>query len=152
MEHNRYEFRKIGTGEAEAIKALFVSVFTEEPWNDDWSNAEQLEAYINDLTGQSCSLAYGLYEGGALIGVSMGRIWHWYSGTEYYIDEFCIKTAEQGKGIGTFFLKEIEKAIKELGMTQMFLQTARDVPAYEFYVKNGFYEMKEYASLAKEFE
>ena len=28
------------------IKKLFVSVFKEEPWNDDWSDEKQLDAYI----------------------------------------------------------------------------------------------------------
>ncbi len=34
----------------------------------------------------------------------MGNIRHWYAGTEYYINEFCIKTDEQGSGLGTYFL------------------------------------------------
>jgi aminoglycoside 6'-N-acetyltransferase I len=41
------------------------------------------------------------------------HIKNWYFGTEYYIDELCIQTDKQGNGVGTYFLKEIEKAIKE---------------------------------------
>ena len=149
MERDLYEFRRIGTGEAEEVKALFLSVFTAEPWKDDWSNQEQLDAYIRDLTGQSNSLTYGLYEDGALIGLSMGNIKHWFTGTEYYIDEFCIRPDRQGRGLGTLFLKEIEKAIKALGLTQIFLQTESTVPAYDFYQKNGFCELKEHVSFAK---
>ena len=85
-----------------------------------------------------------------LIGVSMGHIKHWYSGTEYCIDELCIQTEKQGNGIGTFFLKEIEKGIKEIGLVQIFLQTEKNVPAYDFYQKNGFYELKEHVSFGKQ--
>ena len=90
-----------------------------------------------------------MFENGKLIGLSMGHIKHWYSGTEYYIDELCIQTDKQGNGIGTYFLKEIEKGIKELGMTQIFLQTGSNVPAYGFYQKNGFFELKELVSFVK---
>ena len=119
MEKKIYDFKKIGTNEIEIIKELFIGVFTIEPWNDDWSNQEQLNLYLLDLIGQSNSLTYGLFENGKLIGVSMGHIKHWYSGTEYYIEELCIQTNKQGNGIGTYFLKEIEKAINksEIGIS-----------------------------------
>ncbi len=149
MEQDLYEFRRIGPGQAEEIKALFLSVFTAEPWNDDWSDQEQLDAYIRDLTGQGNSLAYGLYESGNLIGVSMGNIKHWFTGTEYYIDEFCIRPDRQRRGAGTLFLNKIENAIRDMGLKQIFLQTESTVPAYGFYRKNGFCELKEHVSFAK---
>lgn len=135
--------------EIEIIKALFTSVFTIEPWKDDWSNQEQLDLYLFDLVGQSNSLTYGLFEDEKLIGVSMGHIKHWYSGTEYCIDELCIRTDKQGNGIGTYFVKEIERGIKEIGLVQIFLQTENNVPAYGFYQKNGFHELKGHISFAK---
>ena len=103
-----YDFKKIGINEIEIIKELFTGVFTIEPWNDDWSDKEQLNLYLLDLIGQNNSLTYGLFDSDNLIGVSMGHIKHWYSGTEYYIEELCIQTDKQGNGIGTYFLKEIE--------------------------------------------
>ncbi len=148
MEKN-YEFKRIGIDEIEAIKGLFKSVFTIEPWNDDWSNEDQLRLYLIDLVGQDNSLTYGLYENEELISISMGHIRHWYSGTEYYIDELCVQTDKQGSGIGTYFLNKIEKAIKEIGMANIFLQTENNVPAYGFYQKNGFYELKRHVSFAK---
>ncbi|MBP5519032.1 MAG: GNAT family N-acetyltransferase [Treponema sp.] len=43
-----------------------------------------------------------------------------------------------GSGAGTFFLGEIEKTVKKLGITTMFLLTDSNVPAFHFYKKNGF--------------
>jgi len=146
----KYKFKRIGTNEIEAIKELFISVFTIDPWNDDWSNQKQLNMYLNDLIGQSNSLTYGLFENEKMIGVSMGHIRHWFSGTEYYIDELCIQTNKQGKGIGTFFLNEIEKSIKDMGLVRIFLQTENNVPAYGFYQKNGYYELKDHVSFVKQ--
>ena len=146
-----YTLKKLSIEDKEAIKAVFVSVFTKEPWCDDWSDQEQLDLYICDLAGQGYSLTYGLYdEANELIGISMGYIKHWYSGTEYIINELCIKTERQGAGAGTFFIHAIEKAIKDLGLKQIFLLTESNVPAYEFYKKNGFVECETNVALAKQ--
>ena len=134
------------------IKALFFDIFTNEPWNDDWSDETQLHEYITDLIGNRNSLSLGLYEDGELIGLSLGSIMHWYTGTEYYIFEFCIKTDRQGKGAGTAFLKMAEEHAKTKGATHIFLQTERTVPAYGFYHKNGFSELTDHVSFYKYFE
>ena len=134
------KLKRLNIEDKDAITNVFTGVFTKEPWNDDWSDKNQLDMYITDLIGQGYSLTYGLYDDGELIGISLGYIKHWYSGTEYIINEFCVKTERQGTGAGTFFIAEIEKAIKELGLKQIFLLTDSNVPAYLFYKKNGFEE------------
>ena len=143
------ELKRLSINDKEAIKELFTGVFTGEPWNDDWSDGEQLNLYIEDLCGQGYSLTFGLYDGGELIGISMGDIKHWFRGTEYLINELCIKTDRQGTGAGTFFLTEIENAVKEMGIKQIFLLTGRDVPAYNFYKKNGYVEESNTVPLSK---
>ena len=132
------QLKRLSINDKDAITDVFTSVFTKEPWNDDWSDKNQLDMYINDLIGQGYSLTYGLFDNEELIGISLGYIKHWYSGTEYIINELCIKTERQGAGAGTFFITEIEKAIKELGIKQIFLLTDSNVPAFNFYKKNGF--------------
>ena len=145
-----FTLKRLGPENLEAIKAVFVSVFTKEPWCDDWSDEEQLDLYIRDLTGQGYSLTYGLFDDtDELIGISLGYIKHWYSGTEYIINELCIRTDRQGAGAGTFFLREIENAIRELGLKQIFLLTDSNVPAYEFYRKNGFIESETNVAFSK---
>ena len=141
--------KRLSIKDKEPIKNLFTSVFTIAPWYDDWSDTNQLDMCITDLIGQNYSLTYGLFDDNELIGVSMGYIKHWYSGTEYIIEEFCIKTDRQGSGAGTFFISEIEKAIKQLGLKQIFLLTDTNVPAYQFYKKNGFDECSTIVAFAK---
>ena len=133
----------------DAIRKLFVSVFTREPWNDDWSDENQLRLYLQDLAGQGNSLCFGLFEGERLIGLSLGHIRHWYSGTEYFIDELCIHTESQGKGAGSALIEGIERACREMGLTHLFLLTEKDVPAYAFYQRRGFHEPKTNAAFAK---
>ena len=144
------ELKELGINEFEMIKNFFAAVFTKEPWNDDWSDEEQLRAYIMDLIGNANSLTLGFFEDDDMVGLSMGNIKHWYTGTEYFINELCIKTKEQGRGLGTQFIAEMEEYIKSKGMTQIFLLTERDVPAYQFYQKNKFIELKNTVAFYKE--
>lgn len=58
------EPRVLTAADQENIAALFASVFTREPWNDDWSDEEQLRQYILDLTGSRNSLTLGYFNGG----------------------------------------------------------------------------------------
>ena len=144
------ELRRLSPADKDIITELFLSVFTEEPWNDDWSDAAQLSAYIDDLTGNRNSLTFGYFDdGGKLAALSMGSTRHWYKGTEYYIDEFCVDRELQRKGIGSAFLREIEAYLAENGMGHIFLQTDRTVPAYLFYRSCGFDELSDHVSLAR---
>ena len=143
--------KKLGIEHLEEVKSLFLAVFTKEPWNDDWSDADQLDNYIVDLIGQSNSVTLGYFLEDEMVGLSMGRIKHWFSGTEYCIDELCIKREHQGKGCGTRFIKEMEEYCKSIGLTQIFLQTDQNVPAYEFYKKNDFFQLKEHVAFGKKF-
>lgn len=142
---------KLGPADFEDIKALFKSVFTRPPWNDDWSDDEQLNHYLKDLMGTRTPLVLGLVEGGELVGLSIGNIKHWCEGTEYFIEEFCIRTDLQGRGLGSQFLSLIEAHLKERGLHQIFLMTERDVPAYGFYQRRGFTELPKNVAFFKEF-
>ena len=135
------ELKRLTIRDRKMITELFTDVFTNEPWNDDWSDTEQLDAYIADLTGQSYSLTLGYCDGDRLVGLAMGYIKHWYSGTEYIINEFCVDRGMQGKGIGSEFMKAVETYLSENGISRIFLLTDKDVPAYSFYQKNGFTEL-----------
>lgn len=133
----------------EEIKVLFKDVFMAEPWNDNWSDDEQLHQYIRDLIGNDNSLTYGLMDQSELLGVSMGSIKHWWTGTEYNIDELCIRVRSQGHGYGKIFLNLIENQIRRKGIVNIFLQTERNVWAYDFYLKNGYTEMPDHVSFHK---
>jgi GNAT superfamily N-acetyltransferase len=70
--------------------------------------------------------------------MSIGMIKPWIEGLEYYIDEFCVSYNSQGKGYGSQFLELVDADIKSRGMNAIILNTSQDVPAYDFYLKNGF--------------
>jgi aminoglycoside 6'-N-acetyltransferase I len=137
----QYNIELLNTKDKIPIKDLFVDVFTNEPWNDDWSNEDQLDKYLEDIIGNKNSLSIGLFKNNELLGISLGSIIHWYSGTEYYIRELCIKRKQQHQGIGTIFIKLIEEYLNQNNISSIILSTDIGTPAYDFYAKNNFYEL-----------
>ena len=128
---------------------LYKVSFGGEPWNDDWSNKEQLYEYVKEISGAYNSLNYGLNVDGRLAAMSIGMIRHWWEGTNYNIEELCVLPEFQGQGIGSRFLKMIEKDIQTRGAVGIFLQTDDDKPAYGFYHKAGFGDLSSHVSLYK---
>ncbi|MDE6434868.1 MAG: GNAT family N-acetyltransferase [Lachnospiraceae bacterium] len=141
--------KRLSIVDKDSITIFFKEVFTKTPWNDDWSDEQQLDQYIMELIGNPNSLTFGFFDDKKMIGLAMGCIRHWYEGAEYHIDELCISTDMQGKGIGTEFIRQIEGYLKTEGLSRIFLQTDRGMPAYEFYKKRGFVEMPNHVSFIK---
>jgi len=142
-ENTKLKVEELNVSYIEQIKAVILETFSREPWNDDWSDKDQFHAYILDLIGNPNSLSLGLYENNELIGVSLGRIKHWYTGTEYWIDDLAILPKTQGRGCGSKFIDLIEDYIKEQGVVGIVLFTEKDIPAYGLYIKKSFEEKKE---------
>ncbi len=139
----------LGIKDVDAVQTLFQEVFTQPPWNDDWSDTAQMRRYMLDLLEPKGSLCFGLYGQGSLLGLSLGRVLHWYSGTEYHIQEFCIKTREQAKGLGGEFLVRMQTLLLQQDIKSIVLATDRTTSAYGFYRKQGFVELADHCFLYK---
>ena len=143
------KFIKLEETHLKEIANLYQRAFMGEPWNDDWSDNTQLEEYIKDVSSYFKGINYGLVKDGKLVAVSLGSVRHWWEGTNYNIEEFCVDPTEQGNGLGTKFLEMIEEDIKKQGFAGIFLQTDEDKPSYRFYTKNNFKPLPVHISLYK---
>ena len=145
----REEFIELDESYLPAIAELYKNAFMGEPWNDDWSERSQLEEYIRDVAAYFKGLNYGLLIDGKLAAVSLGSVRHWWEGTNYNIEEFCVDPTIQGQGIGSHFMSLIEDEIRKQGLAGIFLQTDMDKPSYRFYKKNGYNDLELHVSLYK---
>ena len=91
---------------------LFIDVFTKAPWNDTYNSKGQVISYFQNYINNNYFVGYGLKDQNCMIAISVGMKKPWINGMEYYIDQFCVKTDLQGKGIGSYFLKLIENEIQ----------------------------------------
>ncbi len=141
--------KKIGVEKIEEIKKLFLDVFSNEPWKDEWISDEQVTSYVLDIIDNNNSLAIGYYLDTKLVGLCLGTTFNWWQGKEIFIKEFCIDRSLQGKGFGKLFLKELESLLKKDGIEAVTLATDRTFPAYDFYIRNGYQEQKDTAFFVK---
>ena len=141
MNHN-FNIKALSEENIPEIECLFLDVFTHDPWNDDWSNKDQLRNYLIDIISNKNSLTLGLYNNDKIKGLSLGNIIHWCSGTEYYIREFFINREDQNKGFGSIFINQIQDYLIGNGIKAMILSTEIGTPAYDFYIKNDFKELE----------
>lgn len=98
---------------------LFIDVFTKAPWNDTYNSKGQVISYFQNYINNNYFVGYGLKDQNCMIAISVGMKKPWINGMEYYIDQFCVKTDLQGKGIGSYFLKLIEN---EIQTEKMFME------------------------------
>lgn len=132
------ELRIIKNMDDKNIKRVFVDAFSCSPWNDDWHDEDQLKRYLKCYSDNPSSLSFGLYDNGILVGICFGRYRYFYSGTQYWIEDFAILPSMQGNGYGKIFLAMIEKEFKKEEVTSIHLLTQSRIPAYFFYSQNGF--------------
>jgi len=134
-------------GYHEEMKKLFLDVFSNEPWFDKWER-NQLDLYMKDLTENTNSLSFALFdENEELIGCSLGYIFNWWQGREYFIKEFFISRKNQSQGAGSTFLTLMKEKLRDEGVQHITLATEKTVPAYHFYQKNGFTVLEDSAFL-----
>lgn len=128
---------------------LYISVFTNEPWNDEFESNEEVESFIRSFMSSDTYLNFLALDHDEVIGLCLGLKKPWIKGIEYYIDEFCIKSDLQGKGYGSQFLSEIEKEINRLGIYNIILNTEKGFASEAFYIKNGFKQLSNLIVLGK---
>lgn len=141
--------RKIDTPMIDECVDLFIDTFTKEPWNDVYESRAQVVDFFLHHLHNNYFIGYAAILEHRIVAISVGMKKPWINGLEYYIDEFCVSTDMQGKGVGSWFLQEIERDITDLGMNAMILNTEQDFPAHKFYEKNGFKTLKDLIVLAK---
>lgn len=144
--------KQVSMEQYDAIENLFVSVFSKEPWKDDWSDKKQLRLYLTELIDSSNSLCFGLYDQERLVALSLGHVKHWCQGTEYYVDEFCVDSSLQHQGIGKVWMSFLEEELSKREIAHFFLLTDSNVPAYSFYKHLGFHELVNNVAFTKKIE
>lgn len=139
---------RLSMSDFDAIKRLFLRVFSDEPWHDQWMDEDVIK-YLSELIQSPNSLTYGYMIDEKLVAISLGLSFHWWQGKEYFIKEFCVDNKMQQQGIGTRFLNEMTQSLSKHDYKAIWLMTEKSVPAFHFYLKNGFHECENHVMLAK---
>ena len=148
-EKSKYTIEKIKIQDLDEITDLYVETYKHEPWNETWDKnfaRERLSNFIEHKISEN----YCIREGNKIIGALFGSRNFTPSIKEFYINDFFIDYHYQRKGIGEYFLKYIEKDLKEKKYFGMVLLTNKSYPCKLFYEKNGFFTIPDMIFMVKD--
>ncbi|WP_438315607.1 GNAT family N-acetyltransferase [Sporosarcina sp. FA9] len=128
---------------------LFINVFNEEPWNDNWSEGVAKQ-YLLDYTNTPGFMGILAVKEEVIIGFIFGAHKVWWSGNEFFINEMCVSTEIQKTGIGSILLNYLLKKLDSEKVSNLSLLTDRGIPAEAFYKKNGFMEIERLMFLSRD--
>lgn len=118
---------------------LFVRVFNGEPWNDHWT-VETVRQRLSDIYETPNFEGVVYREDGRIKGAILGNCEQFYNGIHFSLKEMFVSTEEQGRGIGSKLLRELEERLKASGVTTVYLFTLKNPKTLQFYQRNGFSE------------
>jgi ribosomal protein S18 acetylase RimI-like enzyme len=117
---------------------VFVKVFGNEPWNEEWHIADaraRLEE-IYHTPGFHGIFVASDYE---MLGFAMGYAEQWRRGKKhFYLKEMCVLTEHQRRGVGTNLIHVLCQDLMTMDVEAIYLLTAREGPAQAFYERLGF--------------
>lgn len=121
----------------DAAAEIFVEAFAAEPWNELWSH-ESARRRLSDIVQSPGFVGWSAFCKGEFIGFVLGRLEPSREEKHFYLQEMCVSTRFQRRGVGRCMLAHFEEALKEAGCSQIYLLTARESAAERFYAANGF--------------
>ncbi|WP_040984474.1 GNAT family N-acetyltransferase [Oceanobacillus jeddahense] len=143
------QFKIVEENDLISCSKLFVTVFNKEPWNDEWT-LKKAGKYLSDFYRTPGFLGVSAVENGKVIGFIFGVRRAWWSGDELFINEMCVDTTKQNKGIGKALINDLINKLDSNTITTISLLTDRGIPAEDFYKRNGFKEIERLVFLSRD--
>ena len=131
------------------VLRIYVDAFTSPPLNYSFVTKQNAGRYITDITMTPCFLGYVFPSEEKISAFVFGKIDNYFDGNLYEVMELAVDPKAQRRGIGTKLMNLLESKLKSLGVDAISLNTSRNLPAFFFYQKNGYTEIKNNVNLAK---
>ena len=133
------------------LVGIYVRAFRAEPICYDWLHEEQALPYLYDMTITPKFEGFVYKINKKIVGFCFGAYDDYFQGSLFDIKEFAIEPSLHKKGVGSVFLAEIEKKAAKKGCDGIILRTSKDIPAFHFYIKNGYEDVLSTVCLTKLF-
>jgi aminoglycoside 6'-N-acetyltransferase I len=132
------KFRDMLPEDADNAAALMLEVVQEPPFSYDFMDKAKAGRYINDITRTPGFHGFVCEDGQGLRAFCIGLLCDYFSAPYYEIKEIFVRSNLQGTGIGAALLRFAEDWARARGAAAVSLATSPDIPAYGFYLKNGY--------------
>lgn len=115
----------------------FYMEYYNEQEDSEWTE-ETVYKRIHQVVTREDSFGLILRDGNSIVGFAMGYFEQYDDGKAYDLIEIVIAHKYQRKGMGTSFMQELEKRVKELGAFLIQLQSVNDEKHNTFYGNLGY--------------
>ena len=139
-------YRQMQKEDIHKVIPLFIQY-----WNslgDQWTD-EQVYRRIWQVLGSPDSYCMICEGDDCIIGFAMGRLETFYDLTAYNLVEIVVASNYQNRGLGTSMMLELEKRLKELGVSLVQLSSVNDDMHEHFYGKLGYKDTTSFKSKGK---
>jgi aminoglycoside 6'-N-acetyltransferase I len=138
-------------GDLDACVALYVRVFGEAPWEEQWDPANARIHLEQDL-GTPAALGLVAVDNEQIVGVLLGVEKRAATSVAFMITELYVEGAKQRQGVGAALINELVERLKARDIHTIALLTSWSAPASAFYHKHGFFEMPEARFLRRDLD
>lgn len=129
-------FLEMGEPDISRVIPLYLRQYNDAE-GDSWT-PEIVYRRIHQVWSREDSLCLIMERDGEPLGFTMGYLEAFYDLDAYYLAEIVIDHAEQGQGLGTRLMSELETAVKKRGGSMIQLASVNDEMHRHFYGKLGF--------------
>ena len=129
---DKMEIRKATKKDIKIISKIFREGYSEEPYNENWSEKIANERMKNDLKTEEI---FVLEDNNQIIGFVTLTSYLWHTGLRGFIHEIVIGEEFRGKGYGKKLMEFAELRFKEIGAKEIQLITSPKSKAYQIYKK-----------------
>ena len=143
------KIREIKAKDLTVISDLYVSVFSNAPWNEHWEYAWAYERLLWIFNSQGFK-GYVAKVNSKIIGAILGFVVPFKGKKGFNIIELFIALEHQKQGVGSQLLKKLEIDLKSYNYDFITLLTAKDSFAEAFYLNRQYNINQEIELLNKE--
>lgn len=141
------KIREMTVSDIKDVLPLYVSYYNEQE-NGCWTE-ELAGKRIHQVLSMEDSFSLIMEENESILGFAMGYFKQYDDIIGYTLEEIIIAYEYQNQGIGSTFLCDLERIVKEKGASCIELQSVNDEHHEKFYGKTGYHNAKNFVMKVK---
>ncbi|MCL2456958.1 MAG: GNAT family N-acetyltransferase [Defluviitaleaceae bacterium] len=128
---------------------IYVEAFNAPPLCYDFLSEAKAERYLRDLTKTPGFLGYTYWINGEMTAFCFGKLDNYFQGVMFEVEELAVVPQKHRSGVGSLVMSLLEAKLAGYGVSAVSLNTSRELPAFNFYLKNGYEEISDSVALMK---
>ena len=133
----------------ETCAEIYVAAFNAPPLSYDFLTKEKALRYLRDMARTPGFLGYTYWVDDEMAAFCFGVLDNYFQCVMFEVEELAVVPQMHRGGVGSTVMRLMEAKLAAYGVSSVSLSTSRNLPAFDFYVKNGYEEIQENVTLVK---